>query len=480
MAALIASVVVPGGTARPAGGTSQWDETTVCTAGCSGTYTGVYTLSSDTLSGTLLSGGVTFTVTTVRNGSSFTMHTTGPNQYSSDAKGTLSADGKSMSGTFQNASGAGSGTWSAKLTSGTPPTSSTTTTSGSAAAPVISGSASCTIDVTGTGYKHSETQAWQVGGTPTTRGAFTLVPSHWTDTGGGSKQTAQGTQTSNSTWKTDASGDGQFEAVIRASDGQLLIGQANSLLRVANGTTGTTQVTIGGVAQTPTPFGVEAFETQLPPIAGPATSRTVAGSTPSTTVEGSFGPFQPGGSVVKEACKWRFTLSAAPLPPPVRGQKVDVQPVAGTVLVNGVTLTAGTRIPVGALVDATHGTVRLTSSNGAANFFGGAFRVSESAVAGTPTELRLRLGSTAVCVKKHSSSAAPRPKVLDSLWGNGKGTFVTRGRYASAAVRGTWWHTVDRCDGTLVAVRRGIVAVRDLKRGTTTLVRAGKQVLVKP
>jgi hypothetical protein len=92
--------------------------------------------------------------------------------------------------------------------------------------------------------------------------------------------------------------------------------------------------------------------------------------------------------------------------------------------------------------------------------------------------LRLRLGSTAVCGRKHRTSAPP--KVLDSLWGTAKGKFVTRGRYASAAVRGTVWHTVDRCDGTLVVVRRGVVDVRDLKRGTTTSVRAGHRHLVTP
>ena len=41
------------------------------------------------------------------------------------------------------------------------------------------------------------------------------------------------------------------------------------------------------------------------------------------------------------------------------------------------------------------------------------------------------------------------------LWGDGKGDFQTRGRGAAATVRGTIWLTEDRCDGTLVRVRRG-------------------------
>ena len=484
VAALAAFVMVSGGAARVIGGISHWDETTVCTAGCSGTYTGVYTLSSDTLSGTLASGGQTFVVTTVRSGFSFAMHTTGPGGYSSDAKGTLSADGKSMSGTFSDVS-SGSGTWTAVFVSGTPPVSpppsgTPTVPFPGQVAPEVSGTASCTISATASGYTHSETQSWQVGGSSTTIGDFTQVSSTWTDKGSGSSQTTQGTQTTKTTWVTDATAGGLFQSEIRASDGQLVISQESDPKHVTNGTTGTQQTTVGGVAQPPKPVSAEAVETTLPEIAGSPTSSSITGSTPPTPETVSVGPFQPAGAVVTKACKWDFKLSPGPLPPPVRGVSMDAQYVDGTVLVNGATLTLGASVPVGAVIDATKGTMVLTSVNGTGNFYGGAFRAVESRAAGAPTELQLQLGSTAACAKKHSASAAPKPKVLDSLWGNAKGTFVTKGRYASAAVRGTLWHTVDRCDGTLVAVSRGIVAVRDLKRGTTTLVPAGKQLLVKP
>jgi len=46
-------------------------------------------------------------------------------------------------------------------------------------------------------------------------------------------------------------------------------------------------------------------------------------------------------------------------------------------------------------------------------------------------------------------------------------------------VRGTIWFTQDRCDGTFVRVRRGVVAVRDIKRGRKVLVRAGRSHLVR-
>jgi hypothetical protein len=65
------------------------------------------------------------------------------------------------------------------------------------------------------------------------------------------------------------------------------------------------------------------------------------------------------------------------------------------------------------------------------------------------------------------------------LWGDGKGNFVTRGRFASAAVRGTRWLTQETCAGTLIVVQRGVVAVRDLRRHKTVLVSAGHRYLAR-
>ena len=177
---------------------------------------------------------------------------------------------------------------------------------GAAASPGWSGSASCTITVTGPGYQHSETQRWQVGGPTKVRGSFLLVPSHWTDTGSGSSQVTQGDQTRDITWTVKAAAAGQFQFVVRASDNKLVIGQANAQLRVPNGITGTQQLTIGGVAQTPGPVGLEAFETQLPPIVTRRTSRIVSGSTPPTPVKGSVAPFQPAAATVTKTCAWKF------------------------------------------------------------------------------------------------------------------------------------------------------------------------------
>jgi hypothetical protein len=177
---------------------------------------------------------------------------------------------------------------------------------GAAALSGWSGSASCTIKVTGSGYQHSETQRWQVSGPTSTRGSFRFVPSHWTDTGSGSSQQTQGDQTRDISWTVKAAAQGRFQFVVRASDRKLVIGQANAQLRVPNGITGTQQVAIGGVPQTPGPVGLEAFETQLPPIVAARTSHRVSGSTTPTLVHGSYGPFQPAGSTVTKRCAWSF------------------------------------------------------------------------------------------------------------------------------------------------------------------------------
>jgi hypothetical protein len=183
------------------------------------------------------------------------------------------------------------------------------TGSSGAAAPGWSGNATCTITVTGPGYRHSETQSWKIGGRTTVRGAFQLVPSRWTDTGSGSSHEAQGDQTNDITWKVQAAASGQFQFVIRASDGKLVIGQGNAQLRVADGVTATQQQTISGVAQTPDSVGLEAFETQLPAIVVSGTSHSVSGSTPPTAVHGSVAPFQPAAASATKRCRWRFATA---------------------------------------------------------------------------------------------------------------------------------------------------------------------------
>jgi hypothetical protein len=48
-----------------------------------------------------------------------------------------------------------------------------------------------------------------------------------------------------------------------------------------------------------------------------------------------------------------------------------------------------------------------------------------------------------------------------------------------ATVRGTRWVTTDTCAGTRTTVTAGSVAVRDLRRGRTVVVRAGHTYLAR-
>ena len=186
-----------------------------------------------------------------------------------------------------------------------------------------------------------------------------------------------------------------------------------------------------------------------------------------------------------------------PPAPPVAGKRLNAAPVAGTVRVKAPgedgysTLASGSSIPIGSQVDATRGAVRITSAadlrggTQAANFSEGAFTLRQRRQARPVTELVLTGGDFRSCGRRPSAkrSNAPagisRRRARRGLWGQGKGRFRTRGRQGTATVRGTIWFTQDRCDGTLVRVRRGVVAVRDIKRGRKVLVRAGRSHLVR-
>jgi len=178
-------------------------------------------------------------------------------------------------------------------------------------------------------------------------------------------------------------------------------------------------------------------------------------------------------------------VTAGALLPPVQGVSADLLPFQGTVLVNGKLLLVGEQIPFGAIIDATHGIVVLeTELNGvlqAMQFSGGVFRVTQ--LANGTTLLVLQGGNPAVCSVKgtkttRQTSIALDAKTIRSLWGNGHGRFEVKGAYAAATVRGTIFHVVDRCDGTLVHVRRGVVAVLDLATGKTVTITAGQSFLV--
>jgi hypothetical protein len=140
--------------------------------------------------------------------------------------------------------------------------------------------------------------------------------------------------------------------------------------------------------------------------------------------------------------------------------------------------------PVGTIVDARKGTVRLFSvgTKGriqSALFFEGVFQVLQKPGQAL-TQLKLFGGSFAGCPKPSRARTAAKRKKTSSvrhLWGSGSGQFRTVGRFASATIRGTKWLTDDRCNGTLIRVTAGSVTVRDLKRKKTLVLKKPKSYL---
>jgi uncharacterized repeat protein (TIGR01451 family) len=195
---------------------------------------------------------------------------------------------------------------------------------------------------------------------------------------------------------------------------------------------------------------------------------------------------------------------------PNPNETVVVQELTGRVLVKlpdgdryvDLSSLALEEVPNGTLVDARKGRFALTvaaagDTTASTVFYDGIAAVTQQAPA-TPTEpgtteLRLAGGdfgkpcTTALAKAKPKAKKKAKAKrttfavegqkpvkPVRRLWGNGTGNFRTKGRYSTATVRGTQWLTEDYCNGTLVRVQRGTVAVRDLVKNRTVLVPAGK------
>jgi uncharacterized repeat protein (TIGR01451 family) len=202
-------------------------------------------------------------------------------------------------------------------------------------------------------------------------------------------------------------------------------------------------------------------------------------------------------------------------PTPIFGQSAGGEVVSGFVCVQlpntteCVDLATLEAIPVGSTIDATNGRarIRVAAADGTIQtvdvYEGKAVLIqttvaarSTAALGGAAsvTEFRLTGGDFSSCtakpaaVKKKAKSKAKKKrkpagveqeqakprKPVRRLWGNGSGDFRTRGRYASATVRGTVWLTEDYCNGTLIRVRQGTLTVRDLVKNTAVTVTAGK------
>jgi TolB protein len=174
---------------------------------------------------------------------------------------------------------------------------------------------------------------------------------------------------------------------------------------------------------------------------------------------------------------------------PVLGVNVIVEPVSGTVLVaTGGSpperLTASRRVPVGSLVDARGGWVRVISATGSpggrqsGTFSGAPFQVRQSRKPSAKglTELVMKGSSFRACASGRARAAR---RTIRRISATAKGRFRLTGRNSSATVQASVWQMEDRCDGTLTKVRRGRALVRDARRGRNVKLKAGQSYLAK-
>jgi hypothetical protein len=201
----------------------------------------------------------------------------------------------------------------------------------------------------------------------------------------------------------------------------------------------------------------------------------------------------------------RQSASTGALPLPNLGETVDLQPVSGNVLVElpspsaapapggrqrFIRLSRPRQAPVGTVVDATSGVVRLTTATATparlqtGDFRGGIFKILQNRTDGGLTELLIRdnasrrtCGPTSTGTGTASGQLSQR--ILGVLRGNAKGRFRTNGEFSAATVRGTVWGVRDRCDGTLTVDTRGEVVVRDFRLKKDIILHSGQTYLVK-
>lgn len=182
------------------------------------------------------------------------------------------------------------------------------------------------------------------------------------------------------------------------------------------------------------------------------------------------------------------------LPPPVLGESINVFVLKDPVSIKRPgerrfrRLIKEAHLPNGTVIDTRKGRVLVVIADGkggtdAAEFYAGVFEVNQPKRLKGLANIFLDGGGFRGCPKApknpHAQVAAGRKqskhRSVRRLWGKGSGKFRTVGRFGSASVRGTWWLTDDRCDGTLFKVRQGKVAVRDFVKKITKIVTKGRR-----
>jgi len=177
---------------------------------------------------------------------------------------------------------------------------------------------------------------------------------------------------------------------------------------------------------------------------------------------------------------------------PVMGRTALLERLSGRILVKppaarGFMALHGRRtVPIGTVIDASHGTLRLLTAlslhrrTQAARIWGDSFRVLQNATGNGMTRLLLVGARPSCAVRSRARAASTRRRRVKSrgLWAeDDHGLYSTYGANSVASVRGTRWGTIESCAGTRTVVSRGRVAVRDLSNGRTVLLGAGASYL---
>jgi hypothetical protein len=190
------------------------------------------------------------------------------------------------------------------------------------------------------------------------------------------------------------------------------------------------------------------------------------------------------------------------LPPPVAFHTANLVLVSGVVLVElprthtFVPLSAATSVPLGTVVNATYGKVRLISAKDSDGhtetglFYGGIFRIGQV----RPRSGALRRQGLLLTVVTlvgpapsgcRSGDVAPaedarrRPRIRNRVVSSAEDTKVA-GRDAAGIVEDPRWLTEETCAGTLIRVFSGTVSVEDFPHHRTFLLRAPRSFLVHP
>ena len=149
-------------------------------------------------------------------------------------------------------------------------------------------------------------------------------------------------------------------------------------------------------------------------------------------------------------------------------------------------LGAAQNIPMGSLINASHGVVKLTDAidrkghTQSATVWAGSFVMTQARTGRGMTTFKLA-GAPSCPVRHGVTAAAVRSRAPVKLWGtDNHGRYSTRGRNSVATVRGTVWETIESCAGTRTVVKRGVVSVRDLHRHQSFLIRSGHSYLARP